>query len=54
MSTNRYVGLAAYTAAIAVSRLGAEEVSAGTYRLERAWQSTWIARELLASRHSGA
>jgi hypothetical protein len=41
------VAIAAYTAAIAVSRIGAPEEAASAYRRERAWQSRWIARELL-------
>jgi hypothetical protein len=40
--------IAAYTAAIAVSRMGRPEDANGAYRRERAWQSRWIASELLA------
>ncbi|HEX3770863.1 MAG TPA: hypothetical protein VHV30_08375 [Polyangiaceae bacterium] len=42
-----YVALAAYTAALAVSRaeLGAD--SEAVYRAERAWQSAWIGEEIL-------
>ena len=48
MTASGYVAVSAFTAAFAVSRLPATESSA--YRQERAWQSAWIARELLAAR----
>jgi hypothetical protein len=48
MATSGYVAVSAFTAALAVSRVPAAESSA--YRQERAWQSAWIARELLAAR----
>jgi len=47
MSTSGYVALGAFIAAVVVSRLGAEAGPEGAYRRERAWQSAWIARELL-------
>ncbi len=48
MATSGYVALSAFTAAVAVSRVPAADSSA--YRQERAWQSAWIASELLAAR----
>jgi len=47
MSANGYIALAAYTTALAVSRLHAEAETEAAYRRERAWQSAWIAHELL-------
>jgi hypothetical protein len=44
---NDGVSIAAYTAAIAVSRLGSAADAEGAFRRERVWQSRWIARELL-------
>jgi hypothetical protein len=44
MAANGYVALAAYTAALVVSR--ASSASYAAYRSERAWQSAWIARSL--------
>ena len=41
--------IAAYTTAVAVSRVGCPEGVNDAYRRERAWQSAWIARELLRS-----
>jgi hypothetical protein len=41
--------MAAYTTAVAVSRRGRPEGAEDAYRRERAWQSAWIARELLRS-----
>ncbi len=48
MATHGYVAVSAFTAALVVSRLPAADGSA--YRRERAWQSAWIADELLAPR----
>lgn len=45
-----YVALTAFTAALAVSRSSAEAAAEGAYRLERAWQSAWIAEQLLTPR----
>ena len=50
MSTNGYIALAAFTAAVAVSRVGAGGTVEAAYRHERAWQSAWIADQLLAPR----
>jgi hypothetical protein len=52
MATHGYVALAAFTAAVAVSRLGAEVSPDGAYRRERGWQSAWIVRHLLAAHPS--
>jgi hypothetical protein len=43
-----YPAVAAYCAALAVARLGAD-APARAYAVERAWQSAWIAREILAT-----
>jgi hypothetical protein len=40
-----YVAVAAFAAALAVGK-AAGDADGGAYRLERAWQSAWIAREL--------
>jgi hypothetical protein len=45
MATSGYVALAAFTAALVVSRSEGEPDAA--YRRERAWQSAWIVGELL-------
>ena len=44
-----YVAVAAFTSAFAVAKLDAGHEDAGAYRRERAWQSDWIARELIAA-----
>jgi hypothetical protein len=48
MATHGYIALGAFTAAVAVSRSGADAMADEAYRLERAWQSAWIADQLLA------
>lgn len=49
ISANGYIALAAYTTALAVSRLRSDVEAAEeeAYRRERAWQSAWLAHELL-------
>jgi hypothetical protein len=47
LATSGYVAVSAFTAALAVSRL--PSASGSAYRAERAWQSAWIERELLAA-----
>lgn len=49
MATNGYVALSAFTAALVVSRASADADPA--YRRERAWQSAWIADQVLEPRH---
>lgn len=43
-----YPAIAAYCAALVMSRLTSDDPE-GAYRRERAWQSAWIARELIAA-----
>jgi hypothetical protein len=50
MANNGYVALAAFTAAVAVSRSADEAGADGVYRRERAWQSAWIAEQMLSLR----
>ena len=50
MANGAHVVLAAFTAAVAVSRSADEAVADGVYRRERAWQSAWIADRLLSAR----
>jgi hypothetical protein len=52
MATRGYVALAAFTVAVAVSRLGAEAGPDGAYRQERTWQSAFIAHHVLAAHPS--
>ena len=47
MAANGYLALASFTAAVAVARSDADGSREGGYRRERAWQSAWIADELL-------
>jgi hypothetical protein len=47
MAKSGYVALAAFTAAVAVSRSADETSADGVYRRERAWQSAWIAEQIL-------
>lgn len=46
MAQHGLVALVAFTTALAASRAGAGDPDA-TYQRERAWQSAWLARELL-------
>ncbi len=48
LATHGHIAMSAFTAALVVSRLPNAQGSA--YRDERAWQSAWIADELLALR----
>jgi hypothetical protein len=45
-----YVALAAFTAAVVVSRSADEATADGVYRRERGWQSAWIADQMLSPR----
>jgi hypothetical protein len=47
MATSGYVPVSAFTAALAVSRVPG--AASAAYRQERAWQSAWIASELLGA-----
>ncbi len=44
-----YVAIGAYSAALAVARAGDAAEVQHVFRRERAWQSRWIARELIAA-----
>jgi hypothetical protein len=48
MSASGEIALSAFTAALAVSRSSAEAAVESAYRLERTWQSAWLAEQLLA------
>jgi hypothetical protein len=50
MARSGYVALAAFTAAVAVSRSADEASADGVYRRERTWQSAWIAEQMLPLR----
>jgi hypothetical protein len=52
MSGHGYIALGAFTAAVVVGRLDSVEAPEGAYRRERAWQSAWIADQLLTPRSS--
>lgn len=43
-----YLAVGAYSAALAVAKLGSPAASEPAYRAERAWQANWIARALIA------
>jgi hypothetical protein len=47
MAANGYLALASFTAAVAVGRSDVNGSLEDAYRRERAWQSAWIADELL-------
>ena len=47
MAASGYLALASFTAAVAVSRGDVRGSREDAYRRERAWQSAWIAEELL-------
>ncbi|HTB78997.1 MAG TPA: hypothetical protein VK762_37395 [Polyangiaceae bacterium] len=49
MAASGYLALASFTAAVAVSRSDVHGSREDAYRRERAWQSAWIADELLRS-----
>jgi hypothetical protein len=48
MNEGGYVAIAAFTSALAVSRMARPTSGERAYREERAWQSAWIAERLLA------
>jgi hypothetical protein len=50
MAAHGYLALAAFTAAFVVGRLDVDGSREDAYRRERAWQSAWIADELLRPR----
>jgi hypothetical protein len=50
MSEGGDAALTAFTAAVAVSRSSADAVLESAYRRERAWQSAWLADQLLTPR----
>jgi hypothetical protein len=52
MKASDYVALSAFTAAVAVSRLGSEGDREVAYRRERTWQSMWITEQILKPQRS--
>jgi hypothetical protein len=49
MADGGYVALAAFIAAVAVSRSADDAVTGTVYRRERAWQSAWITDQMLST-----